>query len=213
MTLIPDRDGVCRVLEARAHPLRRLDLMLEAFWDAGYDRKTCRSAYELPETHVVLARLIDRMRKDGELVLLPATRWRQLLGTAFQPQRIAHGHRGSYWYATAAQYARWRRTAEGQQARIAAITARLAAAGLPPRLHVSEQSTDGCHLDWAAGRLGAPTGTDSISPRGARSLLRARTELLANAPADLAFLLSLVQGEHSPPRRYEPWRPVRAAGS
>lgn len=213
MSPIPDRDGICRALEARDHPLRRLDLMLEAFWDAGYDRKVYRSAYDLPETHVVLARLIDRMRKNGDLVLHPATRWRQLLGAAFQPQRITHGHRGGYWYATAAQYARWRRAAEGQQARIAAIAARLTAAGLPLRLHVSEQSPVGCRLDWAAGHLGDLVETDCASRRGTRTRPRARAELLANAPADLAFLLSLVQGEYSPPRRCELWRPVRAAGS
>ncbi|MEV5510781.1 hypothetical protein [Streptomyces orinoci] len=205
MAPIPDRDTICRVLETREHPLRRLDLVLEAFWDAGYNRNTYRSAYDLPETHIVLARLIDRMRKDGALVLLPGTRWKQLLGNGFQPQRIAHGHRGGYWYATAAQHTRWRRAAAGRQARIAAIAARLTAAGPLPQPCVTEEPAEGCRPGWDL-----PAGTGPRSGRETRA--EARAELLAHAPADLAFLLSLVEPEGcGPARRYVLRRPLRAA--
>ncbi|MFI9724065.1 hypothetical protein ACIHFE_31225 [Streptomyces sp. NPDC052396] len=168
MTMLLDRDIVCAVLESREHPLRRFDLVLEVFWAAGYDREVYRTVYDLPETQAALARLVDRMRREGTLVLLSDTGWRQLLGGAFQPGLVTHGHRGRYWYATAAQHTRWRRAVAGRQARIAAI----------------------------ADRLKAGAGA----------------ELLAHAPSDLAFLLSLVQRDH-PAGNAEPGPRYEAAGA
>ncbi|MGA5128219.1 hypothetical protein ACPCTO_00195 [Streptomyces olivoreticuli] len=186
-----DREAVRSALEARGHPLQRFDLILEVFWAAGCERSVYRTVYDLPETHVVLAQLIDRMRKDGTLVLLSAAAWEQILGSAFQPRRSANGYRGNHWYATAEQHAHWQRAAEERRARIAAIAARLGAAGpLLLRPRITARSAERIRLDSVEDPRAVYADVEIGTPDGC---LVAGAELLANAPADLAFLLSLVQ--------------------
>ncbi|MCC2275237.1 hypothetical protein LKL35_07335 [Streptomyces sp. ET3-23] len=205
-------EAVRSTLEAVGYPLQRFDLILEVFWAAGYDRSVCRTVYDLPETYVELARLIDRMRKDGMLVTLPVVHWVRLLGVGFQSMRSGATRRSGYWYATAGQHARWRRAAGERRARVAAIAARLAAAGLPP-LHVraTTSSPEGDVCDRVPLRrvrevleLVTPDGRcvaeavcdrevrgDGRVPRPADAV--AAADLFAHAPADLAFLLSLAR--------------------
>lgn len=206
-------EAVHSTLEALGHPLQRFDLILEVFWAAGYDRDVYRTVYDLPELHVELARLIDRMRKDGALVALPAAEWVRLLGAVFQPSRSGVARRSSYWYATTEQHARWERAAGERRARVAAIVARLAAADLPPlrlRAAASSPEEDACGLAGPLcavgesfeivtpdGRRVAETVCDQRVPGGGRALgpaeVVAAADLFVHAPADLAFLPSLIQ--------------------
>ncbi|MFJ8311453.1 MULTISPECIES: hypothetical protein [unclassified Streptomyces] len=105
MAITIDRTTVLKALETADRPLQRYDLVMEIFWTAGYDRATYRTVYDLRGDHSQCTRLIDTLRADGEIILLPSTEWRQALGPDFDTT-TGHGKRGHYWYATRDQHTR-----------------------------------------------------------------------------------------------------------
>ncbi|GGU26592.1 hypothetical protein GCM10010289_54900 [Streptomyces violascens] len=186
---------------------------MEVFWAAGYDRTTYRTVYDLKGGSVECSALIDTLRADGQLILLPSTQWRRILGD-FNTTRV-HKQRGHYWYATRDQHTRWTQSDRDRDNRIATIGARLKAAALPP-LHVRNTTwTDGgslvhdthpdaqhCALELCTpdeDRVAEVTcnysPTDTDSPTSALAGAKASAELFAHAPTDIAYLLSLLTTE------------------
>ncbi|WP_116211676.1 hypothetical protein [Streptomyces olivoreticuli] len=132
MTIDYSRTAIRKILEAINHPLRQYDLLLRLHWAAGADPATYRTVRDIPispdssEFHATLS----AMRADGELVLLPSTEWRRILGHRYNPQlRSGTSYGGNYWYATRAQYDRWLLESEHRAQRLAQIQARLDADG------------------------------------------------------------------------------------
>ncbi|MGX1668656.1 hypothetical protein [Streptomyces sp. NPDC055400] len=210
-----NRDAVLNALEAAGRPLQRYDLVMTVFWAAGYDRDTYRTVQDLPDGSLQCVQLIDRLHADADLVRLPSPKWRQILGTAFDTTTI-HRQRGYHWFATHDQHARWTQADHDRAERITAITARLEAANLPPlELHRTDWTETGGLVD-ADDPEAVHTSLEILEPGGARvakvlcnhapddeqpeqALAAAETaaDLFIHAPADLAFLLSLVHGQVS----------------
>ncbi|MGB8946932.1 MAG: hypothetical protein WCD21_42860 [Streptomyces sp.] len=210
-----NRDAVLNALEAAGRPLQRYDLVMTVFWAAGYDRDTYRTVQDLPDGSLECVQLIDRMLTDGDLVRLSSTKWRQILSTAFDTTTI-HGQRGYHWFATHNQYALWSSADRARSERILEITARLTAANLPPlELHRTDWTETGGLVD-AEDPEAVHTSLEILEPGGARvaevlcnhapddeqpeqalAAAEAAADLFIHAPADLAFLLALVQGKAS----------------
>jgi hypothetical protein len=185
------------------------------FWAAGYDRDTYRTVQDLPNGSLECVQLIDRLHADGDLVRLPSPKWRDILGTAFDTTTI-HRQRGYHWFATRDQHARWTQADRDRAERIAAITARLEAANLPPlELHRTDWTETGGLVD-ADDPEAVHTSLEILEPGGARvaevlcnhapddeqpeqALAAAETaaDLFIHAPADLAFLLTLANDRTS----------------
>ncbi|WP_327356287.1 hypothetical protein [Streptomyces sp. NBC_01304] len=211
----PNRSNVLNALEAANRPLQRYDLLVAVFWEIGYNRDTYRTIHDLPNECLQWLRFIDRMHTDGELVLLPSTKWRQILGTAFDTATI-HKQRGYFWFATHNQYALWSSADRTRSERILEITARLKTANLPPlELHRTHWARNGGLVD-ADDPEAVHTSLEILEPDGARvaevlcnhapddeqpahtlAAAQAAADLLVNAPADLAFLLALVNDKTS----------------
>ncbi|MFD7338504.1 hypothetical protein ACFV98_21215 [Streptomyces violascens] len=213
MLTTPEPEAVLNALETADRPLQRFDIVMEVFWAAGYDRATYRTVYDLKGGSVQCSTLIDRMRADGHLILLSSTQWKRILGT-FNTTRV-HKQRGHYWYATRDQHTRWTQPDRDRDNRITTIAARLEAAALPP-LHVRNTTwTDEGSLvhdtdpdaQHTALELCTPdddrvaevtcnySPTDTDNPISALAGAKASAELLAHAPADIAYLLNLLHTE------------------
>ncbi|MEU9120007.1 hypothetical protein AB0C96_09120 [Streptomyces sp. NPDC048506] len=210
-----NRDAVLNALEAAGRPLQRYDLVMTVFWAAGYDRTTYRTVQDLPDGSLTCVQLIDRLHAEGELIRLPSTKWRQILGTAFDATTI-HGQRGYHWFATRDQHTCWTQADHDRAERITAITARLSAANLPPlALRRTGWSDNGALLD-ADDPEAVYTSLEIVEPHGARVAevlcthapddeqpadaladAEATADLLVHAPTDLAFLLTLINDEAS----------------
>lgn len=210
-----NRDAILNALEAAGRPLQRYDLVITVFWASGYDRTTYRTVQDLPDGSLQCVQLIDRLHAEGELVRLPSPKWRQILGTTFDTTTF-HRQRGYHWFATRDQHTRWTKADHDRAERIAAITARLSAANLPPlELRRTDWSDNGALLD-ADDLEAVHTSLEIVEPGGARiaevlcnhapddeqpteALAAAETaaDLLVHAPTDLAFLLALINDEAS----------------
>lgn len=189
----PNRSNVLNALEAANRPLQRYDLLVAVFWEIGYNRDTYRTIHDLPNECLQWLRFIDRMHTDGELVLLPSTKWRQILGTAFDTATI-HKQRGYFWFATHNQYALWSSADRTRSERILEITARLKTANLP-------RSNSTAPTGPATAASSTPTTPKPYTPPSRSSNQTAHASLKSCA---ITHPTTSSPPTPSPPRRQQP---------